>query len=137
MYTVGLDKLDSLILYFQQSPEEDSLTSQESNRERRRRAKKSVAPYGEGVSSGLACVGKVLGFSSETKEIIFGSLLGDGKLEMAPRSKNARFGFIQAEDKRDYFISVLNSLSSISSGKYREYSYIDKRTNKTYKSLNF
>lgn len=44
---------------------------------------------------------------------------------------------VSATDKRDYFISVLNSLSSISSGKYREYSYIDKRTNKTYKSLNF
>ena len=136
MYTVGLDKIDSLILYFQQSSEEDSETSlsqEESNLrwERRRRGKieKSSGP--------VACVGKVLPFSSQTKEIIFGSLLGDGKLEMPPRSKNARFGFIQAEDKRDYFISVLNSLSSISSGKYREYSYIDKRTNKTYKSLNF
>ena len=32
-----------------------------------------------------------------TKEIIFGaSLLGDGKLEMGPRSKNGIFGFIQA-----------------------------------------
>jgi len=50
---------------------------------------------------------------------------------------NARFGFTQSEDKRDYFLSVLNSLSSICSGNYREYSYIDKRTNKTYESLNF
>lgn len=28
-----------------------------------------------------------------TKEILFGSILGDGQLEMAPRSANARFGF--------------------------------------------
>jgi len=111
MYTVGLDKLESLILYSQLSESDIKIEG---------KSKVKVTPY-----------------SSETKEIIFGSLLGDGKLEMAPRSKNARFGFIQAEDKRDYFLSLLNSLSSISTGKYREYSYFDKRTNKTYKSLNF
>lgn len=111
MYTVGLDKLEGLILYSQLSDNETKIEG-----------KNKV---------------KAIPFSSETKEIIFGSLLGDGKLERAPISKNARFGFIQAEDKRDYFISILNSLSSISSGKYREYSYFDQRTNKTYKSLNF
>lgn len=135
-YTVGLDKLDSLILYFQQSSEEDSQTSLSQRRLEEYRRERRL---GGKIEKTVACVelGKVLPFSSETREIIFGSLLASGKLEMAPRSKNARFGFIQAEDKRDYFISVLNSLSSISSGKYREYSYIDKRTNKTYKSLNF
>jgi hypothetical protein len=52
--------------------------------------------------------------SSDTaKEIVFGSLLGDGKLEMPPRGINARFGFIQSEFQKDYFLSVLNSLSSI------------------------
>jgi hypothetical protein len=71
------------------------------------------------------------------KEILFGSLLGDGKLEMSPRSINARFGFTQSEDHKDYFISVCNSLSTICSTKYREHSYVDKRTGKTYKSLNF
>lgn len=71
------------------------------------------------------------------KEILFGSLLGDGKLEMAPRAKNARFGFIQAELHKEYFIFFLSKLSSLGSIKYRESSYIDKRTNKTYKSLNF
>ncbi len=33
--------------------------------------------------------------SNETKEIIFGSLLGDAKLELPPRGLNARFGFTQ------------------------------------------
>jgi len=74
---------------------------------------------------------------TEIKEIIFGSLLGDAKLEMAPRSVNARFGFIQAEFKKDYFLSVSSSLSAVYSGKYREYSYRDKRTGKIYKSLSF
>lgn len=114
MFSVGLDKLEGLILYSQQFPEGN---------------KTKIARRG--------VKGKIIPFSSETKEIIFGSLLGDAKLEMSHRSVNARFGFIQAEVKRDYFISVFDSLSSLGSAKYREYSYFDKRTNKTYKNLNF
>ena len=72
-----------------------------------------------------------------SKEIIFGSLLGDAKLELPPRGLNARFGFTQSLDKKDYFLSLLNSLSEICSGKYREISYLDKRTGKTYTNLNF
>ena len=75
--------------------------------------------------------------SNETKEIIFGSLLGDAKLELPPRGLNARFGFTQGLDKKDYFLSLLNSLSVICSGKYRESSYLDQRTGKTYRNLNF
>jgi len=75
--------------------------------------------------------------SNEVKEIIFGSLLGDGKLELPPRGKNARFGFTQSLDKKEYFLSVLNSLTGISTGKYREMSYLDQRTGKTYSNLNF
>ena len=75
--------------------------------------------------------------SNEAKEIIFGSLLGDAKLELPPRGLNARFGFTQSLDKKDYFLSLLNSLSEICSGKYREISYLDKRTGKTYTNLNF
>ena len=41
------------------------------------------------------------------KEIIFGSLLGDAKIEMPPRGLNARFGFTQSLDKKEYFLSVL------------------------------
>ena len=75
--------------------------------------------------------------SNEAKEIIFASLLGDAKLELQPTGLNARFGFTQSLDKKDYFLSLLNSLSEISSGKYREISYLDKRTGKTYTNLNF
>jgi hypothetical protein len=97
--------------------------------------------------SRLDCVAKRPGVANYTsegtpenihhiKEILFGSLLGDGKLEMPPRGINARFGFTQAEGQKDYFISVCNSLSTICSAKYRVYSYVDKR-GKAYKSLNF
>ena len=75
--------------------------------------------------------------SNEAKEIIFGSLLGDAKLELPPRGLNARSGFTQSLEKKDYFLSVLNSLEKICSGKYREVSYLDKRTGKTYTNLNF
>lgn len=71
------------------------------------------------------------------KEILFGSLLGDGKLEMAPRAINARFGFIQSEKNKEYFFFFFNELSTLCSVKYREYIYLDKRTGKTYNSLNF
>lgn len=43
---------------------------------------------------------------NEVKEIIFGSLLGDAQLEMHPRGLNARFGFTQSLDKKEYFVSV-------------------------------
>jgi hypothetical protein len=75
--------------------------------------------------------------SNEIKEIIFGSLLGDAQIELPPRGLNARFGFTQSLDKKEYFLSVLNSLGEICSGKYRERSYLDHRTGNTYSNLNF
>lgn len=75
--------------------------------------------------------------NNSIKEIIFGCLLGDGKLELAPRAINARFGFIQSDKNKEYFLFLLNELSTLCSIKYREYSYLDKRTGKIYKSLNF
>lgn len=109
MFAVGLDEFEILILYSQLIA-----TKIENNK-----------PFS----------------SNEVKEIIFGSLLGDGKLELPPsregRGLNARFGFTQSLEKKDYFLSVLNSLGEISSGKYREMSYLDKRTGKTYTNLNF
>jgi hypothetical protein len=111
MYIAGLDKIDRLILYSQLNVAKIEII-------------KGKADNNTAFNS------------DDTKEIIFGCLLGDGKLEMPPRGLNARFGFTQSEFQRDYFLSVSNSLSNICSGKYREYSYLDKRTGKTYKSLN-
>lgn len=108
MFSVGLDEFENLILYSQLIAPAQKLEA-------------NIKPS----------------ISIEVKEILFGSLLGDGKLELPPRGLNARFGFIQSLEKKDYFLSVLNSLGDLCSGKYREYSYFDKRTGKTYTSLNF
>jgi LAGLIDADG DNA endonuclease family len=108
MFSVGLDEFENLILYSQFIGAK--LENKENNQ-----------PF----------------ISTQIKEIIFGSLLGDGKLELPPKGLNARFGFTQSLDKKDYFLSVLNSLGEICSGKYREMSYLDKRTDKTYTNLNF
>jgi hypothetical protein len=133
MYTVGLDKKSYLILYSQNG----SITD------------KSEIEISEVTNSHEK---GTIGDMNRIKEIIFGSVLGDGQLELPPRGVNARFGFTQAcpggatpsrgkplraEGQKDYFIFVGKSLSAIHSAKYREYEYVDKRTGKTYKSLNF
>src|SRR4030095_8610551 len=68
---------------------------------------------------------------------MFGSLLGDGKLEKSIRSKNVRFGFIQTIKTKYYFINLYSILSIYCTESYRENSYLDIRTNKKYTSLNF
>ena len=75
--------------------------------------------------------------SNKAKEIIFGSLLGDGVLELPPRGINARFGLSQSLSQKEYFLNVLNSLEEICSGKHRQISHLDHRTGKTYITLNF
>jgi len=121
MFSVGLDEFESLILYSQ------LIAAKIVNNKPfiSRFHLTSLAP--EPKDNGEEVV----------KEIIFGSLLGDAKIEMPPRGLNARFGFTQSLDKKEYFLSVLNSLGEISSGKYREMSYLDQRTGKTYTNLNF
>jgi len=113
MYTVGLDEMLFFLLFSQLNwvPKWIGLAN--------------FSSKGTGIET------------NQVKEIIFGSLLGDGKLELPPRGTNARFGFTQSEGHKDYFLSVCNSLSSICSGKFREHTYVDKRTGKSYKSLNF
>lgn len=114
MYTVGLDGKSFLILY--SNSKEKSGEISEGTKDVKRETTES---------------------SDQVKEIVFGSLLGDGRLEMPPRGKNARFGFILSDKQKDYFLFVHKCLSSLCSGKHREYSYVDKRTGNTYKSLNF
>jgi len=86
--------------------------------------------------------------TNELREIIFGSLLGDAKLELPPRGINARFGFTHSESHAEYFYSFYNIFSSFSallpqkgkglcSAPTRTYSYLDLRSGNTYTSLNF
>jgi hypothetical protein len=91
MFTVGLDKLLFFILFSQHIIK-----------------RLNVARFG------------TIKNTNHIKEIIFGSLLGDGKLEMAPRALNARFGFTQSKDKKDYFIYLINSLYPLFNINFRE-----------------
>ncbi len=76
-------------------------------------------------------------------------MLGDAKLELPPlcfsiplgkekqRGLNARFGFIQSLKNEIYFLNLFSILESFCSANFRNSSYLDKRTGKTYHSLSF
>lgn len=53
--------------------------------------------------------------SDRAKEIIFGSLLGDGSLKIHDTYKNARFSFRHSEAQKDYFFWKVKCLEKISS----------------------
>jgi len=73
----------------------------------------------------------------EIKEVLFGSLLGDGHLEKQIKMTNARFCFTQSISHYEYFISVWNIITQISPCTFLKSSYTDKRTNKIYESYSF
>ena len=56
--------------------------------------------------------------SNIAKEIILGSLLGDGSLKINPLYKNARFSFRHTIAQKAYFDWKVSKLSEISSGKF-------------------
>ena len=131
MFSVGLDEIENLILYSQ------LIAAKIEKTKNKPLISRFHLHLPSRKSSTLAPEQK--DNRNEVKEIIFGSLLGDAQLEMHPRGLNARFGFTQSLDKKEYFVSVWNSLGDICTpfGKYREMSYLDHRTGKTYTSLNF
>lgn len=73
----------------------------------------------------------------EIKEITFGSLLGDGYLDMPPRALNSRFIFSQGLLNQEYLVFLYSIYSQFCSTTQKSYSYLDKRTNKTYTTLSF
>ena len=74
----------------------------------------------------------------EFQQTIFGSLLGDGSLELSPRSINPRFIFCQSASlHKDYFLMVFNLFSPLCKSLYNSYVYRDKRTNNLYTTLYF
>lgn len=52
--------------------------------------------------------------SRKSKEIILGSLLGDGSLKIHPRYRNARFSFRHSVKQKDYFFWKTSELKEIS-----------------------
>ena len=71
------------------------------------------------------------------REVIFGSLLGDGYLEMAPRAKNARFIFSQSPKYEEYFMALYLMFFDYCSNTFQKYEHLDSRTNKTYITYSF
>ena len=71
------------------------------------------------------------------REVIFGSLLGDGYLEMAPRAKNARFVFSQSPKYEEYFMALYLMFFDYCSNTFQKYEHLDCRTNKTYITYSF
>ena len=74
------------------------------------------------------------------REVIFGSLLGDGYLEMAPRAKNARFIFspaYAAPKYEEYFMALYLMFFDYCSNTFQKYEHLDSRTNKTYITYSF
>jgi hypothetical protein len=68
--------------------------------------------------------GKDLKFTNEEiKQIVFGLCLGVGKLELAKRAKNARFGFIQSTKFEAYFSYLFSifSFHNYCSANFRNY----------------
>jgi len=136
MFAVGMDEFCNLILYSQVilSP------YKKINAAKQQGCVAATKTKNKGTCSTAASQEPSISSAKrDVKEIIFGSLLGDAHLELPPRGLNARFGFTQSLEKKDYFLSVLNSLEKekICSGKYRENSHADRRTGKIYTNLNF
>ena len=71
----------------------------------------------------------------ETREVIVGSLLGDGDIELRGRDINGRFKIIQSTKHKDYFLMLVEIFSQFCSTPHRSYTYLDSRTNKEYSSL--
>jgi len=98
MFSVGLDEIENLILYSQLIAAKIEKTKNKPLISRFHlhlpcRKSSTLAPEQKDNRN-------------EVKEIIFGSLLGDAQLDMHPRGLNARFGFTQSLDKKEYFVSV-------------------------------
>lgn len=55
--------------------------------------------------------------SEQCKEVILGSLLGDGSLKIHPQYKNARFSFRHSIKQKEYFFWKLKQLKEISGEK--------------------
>lgn len=78
-------------------------------------------------------------FSNNIEEIIFGSMLGDGFLELPIKGINARFIFSQGISHKDYFIYLYSFFTDFitPNTNFRTYTRLDKRKNITYTTLSF
>ena len=78
-----------------------------------------------------------ISYNKNIREILFGSLLGDGSLELPSRGKNARFIFSQSIKFEPYFLYLFSIFKIFCLNTYRSYVYKDKRNGKNYITLSF
>ena len=67
----------------------------------------------------------------DVKQVLLGSLLGDGSLEINKGGKNAFYREIHSSKQKDYLLWK-NQFLKIFNTKLQEYSTFDNRTNNTY-----
>ena len=70
----------------------------------------------------------------DVKQVLLGSLLGDGSLQIPKEGKNAFYREIHSQKQKEYIIWKNNFLKFFDT-RFHEYSFYDKRTNKTYYSV--
>src|SRR3989344_242738 len=75
-----------------------------------------------------------LEMSEDIRQVLLGSLLGDGSLSINKGGKNAFYRELHSTKQKDYLIWK-NQFLKIFDTKLHEYSIYDKRTNKTYHSI--
>ena len=73
----------------------------------------------------------------QIKDVIVGSLLGDGDIEKRGRQLNGRFKITQSSKNKEYINCVFEFFFFYCSTPLRLYTYQDKRTNIDYSSLTF
>lgn len=75
----------------------------------------------------------------EVKEILFGTMLGDGYLELPPRGINARFSVLLSTIAKPYFFTLVSIFEQfcVMGSQYTHSDYFDARTKKTYSSMKF
>src|SRR3989344_7224924 len=70
----------------------------------------------------------------DVKQVLLGSLLGDGSLQIQKEGKNAFYREIHSSKQKEYLLWK-NQFLKVFDTKLREYSFYDKRTDKTYYSV--
>jgi hypothetical protein len=70
----------------------------------------------------------------ETKQLLIGSILGDGKLQIQKNGLNANFSEIHSKKQKEYILWKKEFLECFQP-KIKEYKILDKRTNKEYPSV--
>jgi len=71
------------------------------------------------------------------KEVLVGSILGDGTIEIGERNTNARFKMLQSVKNEHYLFMLFGFFSQFCLSAPYLYSNLDKRTNKVYSNWSF